>query len=97
VLISRSSFFFEGLGSLYAYIYDCDQIGRRLGLLHGDFLLSLEIVDPVVEGVDDLDVLDVWDGIPSIAETFHIVRRFLSGFCLMVFRVSAVDRCSYKP
>jgi hypothetical protein len=30
-----------------------------------------------MENIDDLNVLDVWDGIPNIAETFHIVSEAL--------------------
>jgi hypothetical protein len=33
----------------------------------------VEIADPIVEGIDDLNILDVQDNIPSIAETFHIL------------------------
>jgi hypothetical protein len=36
-----------GLGSLYAYNYDCEQIGHIHGLLHGDLLHSLEIANPI--------------------------------------------------
>jgi hypothetical protein len=63
-----------GLGCLYAYICNCEQISHSLGLLHGDLFDSLEIADPVAEGVDDLDVLDVWD---SITEMFHVVPETL--------------------
>jgi hypothetical protein len=42
-------------------------------LLHGYLLYSLDIADPVMEGVDDLDVLDVRDSVPGIAEIFHVV------------------------
>jgi hypothetical protein len=34
---------------------------------------SLDITDPVVKSIDDLDVLDVRDIVPNIAETFHVV------------------------
>jgi hypothetical protein len=70
--IQKSS---PGFGGLYAYIGDYKQIGHRLGLLRGDLLHSLDIADPFAEGIDDLDVLDVWDSIPSIAKTFHIVPK----------------------
>jgi hypothetical protein len=30
-----------------------------------------------VEGIDDLDVLHVWDSIPHVAETFHITLEAL--------------------
>jgi hypothetical protein len=44
-------------------------------LLHGDLLNSLDVIDLVAEGIDNLDVLDVRDSIPSIAETFHVVSE----------------------
>jgi hypothetical protein len=59
--------------SLDACVRDCEQIGHRLRLLHGNLLDSLDVADFIMEGVDDLDVLDIRDSIPSIAETFHIV------------------------
>jgi hypothetical protein len=71
---SRSSL---GLRSLFAYICDCKQIGHSLGLLHGDLLHSPEITDPVAKGIDDLDVLDVWDDISGIGKTFHVVPETL--------------------
>jgi hypothetical protein len=64
-----------GLGSLYAHGCDREKIGNSLGLLHGDLLHSLQITDPVVVGVDDLDVLDVWDSIPGIAKMFHVILK----------------------
>jgi hypothetical protein len=30
-----------------------------------------------MEGIDDLDVLDVWDSIPGIAEMLHVVLKTL--------------------
>jgi hypothetical protein len=62
-----------GFGGLYAYIGDCEQIDYRLGLLFGDLLHSLDITDPVVEGIDDLDILDVRDNVPGMAKMFHVV------------------------
>jgi hypothetical protein len=62
-----------GFGGLYAYIGDCEQIDYRLGLLFGDLLHSLDITDPVVEGIDDLDILDVRDNVPSMAKMFYVV------------------------
>jgi hypothetical protein len=35
------------------------------------------VTDAIVEGVDDLDVLDVWGGISSVVETFHVVPETL--------------------
>jgi hypothetical protein len=66
-----------GLGCHDACVYDCEQIGHRLGFLHGDLLHSLDVADSIAEGVDDLDVLDVWDSVPSIAETIHVVSKVL--------------------
>jgi hypothetical protein len=34
---------------------------------------SLHIADAIMEDIDDLDVLDVWDSVPGIAEMFHII------------------------
>jgi hypothetical protein len=65
------------LGSHNAYVSDCEQIGHHPRLLHGDFLHSLDIIDPVAEGVDDLNVLYVRDSIPDIAEIFHVVSEAL--------------------
>jgi hypothetical protein len=66
-----------GFGGLYAHIDDCKQIGHRLRLLHGDLLHSLDVANLIMEGIDDLDVLDIWDVIPSIAEIFHVVLETL--------------------
>jgi hypothetical protein len=62
-------------GGLYEYIGDCEQIGHRLVLLHDELLHSLHIADPVMEGIDDLNVLDVWDSVPGIVEIFHVVSE----------------------
>jgi hypothetical protein len=64
-------------GSFNACVSDCEQIDHRLGLLHGDLLHNLDVTDSVVEGVDDLDVLDICDSVPDVAETFHIVLKAL--------------------
>jgi hypothetical protein len=66
-----------GLGCLDAGVRDCEQIGHSLGFLHGDLLHCLDVAVFVTEGVDDLDVLDVRDSIPSVAETFHVVPEAL--------------------
>jgi hypothetical protein len=75
-----------GLGSLYAYICNCEQISMAMPLcihlqlradLHGDLLHSLDITDPVAESIDDLNVLDVRDSIPSIAEVLYVVLETL--------------------
>jgi hypothetical protein len=30
-----------------------------------------------MESINDLDVLDVWDGVPSVVEMFHVVPEAL--------------------
>jgi hypothetical protein len=62
-----------GFRSLNAYVGDYKEISHHLGLLYGDLLHSLDIIDPIAEGIDDLDVLDVRYGIPGIAEMLHVV------------------------
>jgi hypothetical protein len=62
-----------GFGSLNAHVCNCEQIGHHLGLLHGYLLHSLDVADPITKGIDDLNVLDVWDSVPSIAKTFHAI------------------------
>jgi hypothetical protein len=64
-------------GSLDACVHDCEQIGHHLRLLHGDLLHNLDVADSIKKGIDDLDVLDIWDSVPGIAETFHIVLEAL--------------------
>jgi hypothetical protein len=46
-------------------------------LLHDDLLHSLNVTDFIAEGVDDLNVLDVRDSIPGIAEMFYVVPEAL--------------------
>jgi hypothetical protein len=72
--LKKSSPCFE---SLNACVSDCEQIGHRLGLLHVDLLHSIDVADSVVEGVDDLDVLDIHDSVPGITEMFHVVPEAL--------------------
>jgi hypothetical protein len=55
-----------GLGSLNTYVSNCEQIGHHFGLLHGDLLYSLDVTDSVMEGIDNFDVLDVWDSVLDI-------------------------------
>jgi hypothetical protein len=54
-------------------VSDCQLIGHHFELLHGNLLDSLNIADPITEGVDDFDALDVRDSVPSIAEIFHVL------------------------
>jgi hypothetical protein len=65
------------LESLNACVSDHEQISHHLGLLHGDLLHSLDVTNSVVEGVNDLDVLDVRDSVPGIAKMFHVVLKAL--------------------
>jgi hypothetical protein len=44
-------------------------------LLHHDLLNSLDITHPITKGIDDFDVLDVWDSILGIVEMFHVVLK----------------------
>jgi hypothetical protein len=46
-------------------------------LLHGSLLHSLDVSDSVVKDVDDLDILDIWDSVPGIAERIHVVPKAL--------------------
>jgi hypothetical protein len=52
---------------------------RRSAIVLGFFMaissivLMSQVADPVVEGIDDLDVLDVWDSVLGIVEIFHVV------------------------
>jgi hypothetical protein len=62
-----------GFRSLNAYVSDCEQIDHRSRLLHVDVLHSLDVADSVVEGIDDLDVLDIRDDILGVVEIFHVV------------------------
>jgi hypothetical protein len=66
-----------GFESLNACVNDREQIDYRLGLLHGNLLHSFDIADSVVEGVDDLDVLDIRESVPGVTEMFHIVPEAL--------------------
>jgi hypothetical protein len=66
-----------GFRSLNACVSDREQIGHHLGFLHGELLHSIDDADFIMEGVDDLDVLDVRDSISSVAEIFHTVPKAL--------------------
>jgi hypothetical protein len=63
--------------SLNACVSDCEQISHRLELLHDDLLHSLDVADSAAEGIDDLDALDIWDSVPDVVETFHVVPEAL--------------------
>jgi hypothetical protein len=62
----------SGLRGLDALIHYYQQIDHDFWLLHGNLLDSLEISDPVTEGIDDLHVLDVRDSVSGILEMFHV-------------------------
>jgi hypothetical protein len=47
-------------------------LGLFMALFH-----SFDIADAIMEVVDDLDVLDVWDAISGIAETLDIIVKTL--------------------
>jgi hypothetical protein len=66
-----------GLGTLYAYISNRKQFCHRLRLFHGNLLHCFDVVDPITEGIDDLDVLNVQDSILGIAKMFHVVLEAL--------------------
>jgi hypothetical protein len=48
----------------------------RHGVLH-DLLDSLDIIDPILEGIDDFNVLDVLDSVPDITKIFYVVSEDL--------------------
>jgi hypothetical protein len=56
-----------GFRSLNAYVSDCEQTGHHSRLLHGDLLHDLDVAHSIVEGIDDLDVLNIWEGVPGIS------------------------------
>jgi hypothetical protein len=66
-----------GFGSFYAYIGNREQISHRFGLLHCYLFHSFEIADAITEGINNLDVLDVWDAISGIAEMLDIIMETL--------------------
>jgi hypothetical protein len=82
-----------GFGSLNAYVNECEQIGHHSGLLRGDLLHSLDVADSVTEGINDLDVLNIRDSVPSVVETFHMVPEALIMLLLDVLQ-SLSSRCT---
>jgi hypothetical protein len=66
-----------GFGSFYAYIGNHEQIGHHFGLLHRYLFYDFEIADAISEGINNLDVLDVWDVVSGIAETLDIITETL--------------------
>jgi hypothetical protein len=67
----------SGFGNLNACVSYRERIDHHLELLHGDLPHGLDVTDSVVEGVDDLDVLDVRDNIPGVTKMFHVVSEAL--------------------
>jgi hypothetical protein len=66
-----------GFGSFYAYIGNGEQIGYRFRLLYRYLLHDFEIIDAILEGVNNFDVLDVRDAISGIVETLDIITYTL--------------------
>jgi hypothetical protein len=66
-----------GFRSLSAYIGDREQISHHFGLLHDHLFRSFDISDAIMEGVNDLDVLDVWDVVSGIAKMLDIIAETL--------------------
>jgi hypothetical protein len=50
-------------------------IDHDLWLLHGDLFYCFEVSDAIAEGDDDLDVLDVQDDVPGVAEMLGVVTE----------------------
>jgi hypothetical protein len=69
-------------GSLYVCIRDCEYINYCLAFFHDDLLHGLDVTNSITEDIDGLDVLDVRDSIPDIAEIFHVV---LEAFIMLLF------------
>jgi hypothetical protein len=66
-----------GFKSFYAYIGNREQIGHHFELLHCYLFHNFEITDAIMEGVNNLDVLDVRDVVSSIVETLDIITETL--------------------
>jgi hypothetical protein len=66
-----------GFKSFYAYIGNREQIGHRFGLLHYYLFHGFEIADAISEGINNLDVLDIWDAVSGIAEMLDIIAKTL--------------------
>jgi hypothetical protein len=76
-LVTRLKKSSPGFESLNIYVSDCEQISHHFGLLHDDILYSLDVTDFIVKDVDDLDILNIQDSVPSTAEIFHVVPKAL--------------------
>jgi hypothetical protein len=49
----------------------------HFGLLHGYLFHSFDIADAIMEGINDLDVLDVRDVVSGIAEMLDVIAETL--------------------
>jgi hypothetical protein len=76
-LASRLQKLSPGFGSFYAYISDREQIVHHFELLHCYLFHSFKIADAIMEGVNNLDVLNIQDVISGIAETLDIIMETL--------------------
>jgi hypothetical protein len=83
-----------GFESLNAYISDCEQIGHHSWLIHGVLLHSLDVADSITEGINDLDVLDIWDSVPSVAEMFNVVTE---AFIILLLDGTHMLEAATKP
>jgi hypothetical protein len=72
--LKKSSLGFE---TLNVYVSNYEQIDHHFGPLHGNLLHSLDVADSIMKGIDDLDVLDIRDGIPGVIKIFHVVPEAL--------------------
>jgi hypothetical protein len=85
--IKESSSGLIGLDALVSY---CQQIDHNFWLLHGDLLNSPDVGDPIMEVVDDLNVLDVHNSISSIVEMFHVISNTFIMFLFSSFQSLSV-------
>jgi hypothetical protein len=67
----------SGLWGLNTDVCDHQQTSHNFRLLHGDFLDSLDVTHPILEGIDDLNVLHIRDSVSSVSEIFHIILEAL--------------------
>jgi hypothetical protein len=88
----------SGLEGLNAEVSNYKKIDHRFRLFHGDLLHRLNVTDSIAQGIDNFDVLNVWDIVPGIAEMFHVVLEAfikllfdsLEGFCCRWMLVRAL-------
>jgi hypothetical protein len=70
-------------------------IDHSFWLFHDDFLDSFDVNDLFTEGIDDLFILDVQDGILDIAEMFHVVTKAFIMLLLGGLRSFSGGGCSF--